>query len=714
MSADAPQAEEKPTAVRKPKKRRWRRVSLSPVTLIFILVVNLVVLVVLALPWLVARFDLSWSIPWTVGRVPVTSAVAVAVTPNTLTVTVSATASLTPTASNTVTPSLTPTITPSATASSTLPVYTPDPRAWEQGVVILSLQSGRDAHLFIYQPLAEDAGGQLPLTRLTAGPWQDLAPALSADQRRIAFSSNRSGFWDLHVLDLANGQISNLTQTPAYDGAPSFSPDGVWVAYESYVDESLEILLLQLAGDEEPVRLTNHLGADSSPAWSPAGRQIAFVSTRAGRNQIWLADLNQSGEQRFTRLSQEDEQSAAHPVWSPDGRYLAWAAITRQGLHRILIWDSQAPRTPAVDVGSGDWPAFSPDGRLIMTSWLTPQDSYLTAYDLSRPDLAVLAPLRMPGLIGGLLWSPVAPSGDLARLDLPTPTPLWTPGLSQPTRAAGERYNLVELETVQAPYPQLHDLVDESFQALRQAVGQAAGWDLLSNLENAYVPLTTVLSPGMLTDWLYTGRAFAVSTVPADAGWMVVVREDFGLETYWRVFLRTRFQDGSQGRPLTYLPWDFDARYLGEPRPYEQGGNWSETVPAGYWIDLTQLAATYGWERLPALSNWRAAYAAARFNEFVKRDGLGWQQAMLELYPQAALVTATPISTPTWTPTATPFGYRTPTPSPTITLTPSPTPTPTPTDTLTSTPTPSPSVTPTRTRFPTRTPTASFTPTPTP
>jgi TolB protein len=255
--------------------------------------------------------------------------------------------------------------------------------------------------------------------------------------------------------------------------------------------------------------------------------------------------------------------------------------------------------------------------------------------------------------------------------------------------------------------------VDESFQALRSELAHQVGWDLLTSLENAFIPLSSALSPGFVEDWLFTGRAFTVNPLPINAGWMFVVREDFGQSTYWRVYLRARFQDGSQGKPLYYLPWDFNARYSGQPRPYDQGGELAAVVPGGYWVDMTQLAAVYGWERLPALSTWQVAYPAARFNEFVKTDGLSWVSAMLEIYPSEVLLTLTPAPTATTSPTPAPLWYKSPTPTATpystVTLTA------TPTQTSTSNPTPtttrSPSVSLTAAR--TATPTPSATPSPT-
>ena len=259
-----------------------------------------------------------------------------------------------------------------------------------------------------------------------------------------------------------------------------------------------------------------------------------------------------------------------------------------------------------------------------------------------------------------------------------------------------QRWYVVPIADVQAPYPQLHDLVDESFNALRNRVIIETGWDALASLENAFIPLTTSLDPGLEEDWLYTGRAFAINSLMADTGWMVTLREDVGAQTYWRVYIRATTQDGSLGEPIHNAPWNLSARYELDPRTYEQGGKYA-AVPSGYWVDMTALAATYNWERLPALPNWRTYYRGARFTEFALTGGLDWYSAMRELYPIEALITPTRVLPPSLTPT------RTSTP----TETPRPTRTPRPTGTATLSPTPAP---PTNTPLPTDTPMPSPTP----
>lgn len=532
-----------------------------------------------------------------------------------------------------------------------------------EGTIFLSIQEGGYSHLFAFHPAS------LPLTRLTSGPWDDVAPALSPDGLRLAFASNRSGVWDLYLLELATGRVDRLTDTPQYDSAPSWSPDGRYLVHETY-STNLEIAIHSVFDDQPEINLSLHPGADFEPAWSPAGRQIAFISTRTGEREVWLADLDRAGEERFELLSSNPGAREAHPAWSPDGSTLAWSAI-EDGYHSLRFWKTEGTGQSMPDYSldfeianmqAGDWPAWSPDGRILLAALDEPSQTLLVGY--STPDgLLALPPLALPGPVTGIDWSEAVLSGELpaplAEAALATPEPTWGPDLSQAPDVPNGRHRLVELEDIAAPFPLLHDRVDEAFRALREHVARQAGWDFLASLENAFVPLTSPLPPGLGEDWLYTGRAFAFNPLAVNSGWVVVVPEQFAPQTYWRVYLKARHQDGRQGTPLRDRAWDFYARYGGDPLNYEAGGRLTPDIPPGYWVDFTALAGAYGWERLPALSTWRSAYFAARFNEFVFSEGQSWRQSMLELYPPEALITPTAAPPPTLTPTPTPW-WRSP------------------------------------------------------
>lgn len=563
--------------------------------------------------------------------------------------------------------------------------FVPSPSKNAQEIVLLSIEEDGYAHLFAYIP------NQMPLTRLTNGDWDDITPAPSPDGEHIAFASNRFGYWDLYLMDLSTGELTRLTDTPQYEGAPTWSPDGTFIAYETYLDDNLEIVV---GPADDPakgaIRLTASPAADHSPAWAPGGRQIAFISN----GDVFLADLDKPNEQRFQNISNTPLTSESHPVWSPDGSHLAWASQSQSiGRSGIYLWDATS-QLPAEWIGDGDFPAWNTSGDRIITTVPAPNTKFIITYTVDGTMLDTLTPF--PYQIDGMTWAnlvmPAALPKDFAQAAQFTPAPLWAASGAPVVEAGTGRWSLVDLDNVQAPYPQLHDLVDEAFNALRTRVIEEVGWDALASLENAFVPITSDLDPGFGEDWLYTGRAFAVNSLMANAGWMVAVREDFGAQTYWRLYLRTQAQDGSLGIPLHDLPWDLRARYNLDPQVYEQGGTYSD-VPPGYWVDITSLAAQYGWERVPALPNWRTFYGGARFTEFALTDGLDWYTAMLQLYPPDVLLTPTRLLPPTLTPTRTPTATRTPTstrtPRPTATrFTATPSKTPTPSDTPTPSETP--------------------------
>ncbi len=257
-------------------------------------------------------------------------------------------------------------------------------------------------------------------------------------------------------------------------------------------------------------------------------------------------------------------------------------------------------------------PVWNTAGDQIATRFQQPNQDYLTAYNL---DGNITLPILPIPLLRGLDWRTIR----IAKLPvtfqksaLLTPTALIKSQTRFDTPIPNKRASVVQLNNVKAPHPFLHDAVDEAFIALRQRVITETGWDSLASLADAYEPLTSTLDPGKGEDWLYTGRAFSLNPLTLNVGWMQVIREEINGQTYWRVYLRALAQDGSQGEPLPGLPWDLNARYNLDPQSYDQGGVLMQSIPAGYWVDFTNLANQYGWQRIAAQNNWRTYFTGMR------------------------------------------------------------------------------------------------------
>lgn len=537
------------------------------------------------------------------------------------------------------TPTQAGTFAPTATSTLAAPIEVGGATSLN-GLKIVSLGEFGYAQLFSYRLTGER------YTRLTNGPWDDVHPAMAPDGTRLAFASNRGGQWDLYLLDLQTGETRQLSDDARYDGHPSWSADGSWLTYEHSENGNLEIYIRPLDDSIDPVLISNHPGLDFAPVWRPGAQQIAFISDRGGQPELWLVDLEESDDERFTLLVSQGIGSHSAPAWSPDGEWLAWSAKDGEVWQIYTSAINELPFAPNALV-IGTQPHWSPSGDVLLATFQAANQTYMTAYVVDG-SLALAADL-LPGRFAGASWGattlPDPLPGALRSAAEAEPAAAWAAALSAEIQV-GDEADIAPLDDVSAPFPELSLAAIPAFDALRQRTSQLLGWDALSSLENAFVPINEPMPPARQQDWLLTGRAFSLHSGLLDAGWMVVVPEEFGGQTYWRVYLRSAADDSGLGVPLSEYPWYLSARFGGSQNAFQSGGAFSDEIPAGGWVDFTALAADFGFERLPALSNWRNYYQGALFNEFALTAGLAWEEAMLQLYSKDAVATASAASSP--------------------------------------------------------------------
>lgn len=141
-------------------------------------------------------------------------------------------------------------------------------------------------------------------------PTADFNAQWSPDGERILFVSDRSGNFDLYVMNLDGSGLTQLTTDNASDYNPQWSPDGERIVFVS--DRSGNADLFVMASDGAGVvQLTDHEAFDSDPAWSPNGDRIVFVSTRSGHYDLWVIRADGS---RLTQIT-DDEALDVQPDW---------------------------------------------------------------------------------------------------------------------------------------------------------------------------------------------------------------------------------------------------------------------------------------------------------------------------------------------------------------------------------------------------------------
>ena len=119
-------------------------------------------------------------------------------------------------------------------------------------------------------------------------------PVVAADEGTIAFCSFRDGNSEMYVMNVNGSNQTRLTNDPATEQEPSWSPDGSKIAFSSSRHGIAEIYVMNANGSNQ-IRLTNNGATDANPAWSPDGSKIAFDSSSAGTDDYEICVINADG-----------------------------------------------------------------------------------------------------------------------------------------------------------------------------------------------------------------------------------------------------------------------------------------------------------------------------------------------------------------------------------------------------------------------------------
>jgi len=120
-----------------------------------------------------------------------------------------------------------------------------------------------------------------------------------------------------------------LTNSPALDFEPDWSPDGTRIVFTTDRDNAGYEIYVMNADGTVPVRVTANIGADFQPNWSPDGQRIAFQSNRDGNLEVYVMDADGSNQTRLTTTPSQQALFVGTPVWSPDGTRIAYERAGR-------------------------------------------------------------------------------------------------------------------------------------------------------------------------------------------------------------------------------------------------------------------------------------------------------------------------------------------------------------------------------------------------
>jgi len=104
-------------------------------------------------------------------------------------------------------------------------------------------------------------------TRLTDDPADDVGPAWSPDGSQIVFQSDRAGNDDIYVMNSDGSDVRQLTSSPAPERYPTWSPDSSMIAYDYFLDADHDEIYLMNADGSGVINLTNSPSRDAHPYW---------------------------------------------------------------------------------------------------------------------------------------------------------------------------------------------------------------------------------------------------------------------------------------------------------------------------------------------------------------------------------------------------------------------------------------------------------------
>ena len=195
---------------------------------------------------------------------------------------------------------------------------------------------------------------------------QQRSPAFHPDGQSVVFAGNLNGQFDIFSIDLDSLDITNLTDDEFFDASPTFSPDGRWLTYTSYVGEYAQIFRASTADLKQRYQLTSGEHHNKEPVYSAEGERIYFTSNRTGADNIFGLDLERKLLTQYTNAVTGCDRPTVLPL-PEGGERLVYSGYWK-GRFDLYMTDVEEPLSEPVPVQIASEPAamgtletFEPD-----------------------------------------------------------------------------------------------------------------------------------------------------------------------------------------------------------------------------------------------------------------------------------------------------------------------------------------------------------------
>lgn len=205
------------------------------------------------------------------------------------------------------------------------------------------------------------------LFKWTGDGKQVLSPRWAPNGRRVVYTSYRSSFPDIYVVDFDARRVSLLASFKGTNSGGRFSPDGSRLAMVLSGTGNAEVYVGN-AEARQLKRLTTNQSVEASPTFSPDGSRVLFVSDAAGKPQLYVMPVSGGA---MSRLPTNISTYCAEPDWSlADPSKIAFTAAVGKG-YQIAVYDQKAGASKIVshapmDAIEASWLA---DGRHVVCTY---------------------------------------------------------------------------------------------------------------------------------------------------------------------------------------------------------------------------------------------------------------------------------------------------------------------------------------------------------